>query len=114
MKDFTTSDYITPILEDISGHYFIDKAPAHIREYFKCILVLTPAKDEETHDAYFISEERRAALPDLETLQQLFAEIDDYTAAAETYPGELFYYNYHEKNRVISAMYKALILKYNN
>lgn len=111
MKDFTTSAYITPVIDQIEHTYFIDRAPAEVKAIFKCDLILTPAL-YKSPDRYLISKDRENLLPNISEFKNIFTQIDQYTAAAETYAGELDQWSSREKDEVIKAVYITLIDKY--
>lgn len=112
MKDFTTADYIRPIIDEISGKYFIDRPTKEVKAIFKCDLELSPI--DGSNDRYFINKDRDTLLPDIYQFLYVFQEITQFTKAVETYPGELDQWEDHEKDRVIKATYNELLRQYNN
>ena len=109
MKDFTTSDYITPILTEIKKDFYLTTDEA-TRNYFNCSLLLTHAT---TRSAYLVSPEKSLYIPGLKSFRKLCINIQDYTTAAETTPGELDAWMGNELNRVFLAVRDALIKEYN-
>ena len=112
MKDFTTSNYIAPIIDEIEHKYFIDWTSQEVKSIFRADIVLTPA--DGSNDAYFITPCRDTLIPNIYRFFDVFQEITLYSKAAETAPDELFYWSSREKDRVISAVYNALLKKYTN
>lgn len=108
MKDFTTTQYISPILEEIKSTYTAatDDITTH---YFKCSLVL---KHPITRECYPVKAENDFYIPNLRSYKDIVKKINAYTAAAETYPEELNTWNYREKTRVFYAVRDALIKEY--
>ena len=111
MKDFTTADYIKPIVDEISRKYYIDRPTKEVKAIFKCDLELSPASG--SNDIYFINSDRDTLLPDIYKFLYVFQEITLFSKAVETYPGELDQWQDREKDRVIKATYNELIKQYN-
>lgn len=112
MKDFTTAEHITPILEDIERHFFIDQAPKI--KFLNNINIVLSAADEPGPGVtcYLIGPENPENIPTTAALLNLYNEIDEYTEAVETYPGELWIWSSKEKDRATLAAGTALIKKY--
>ena len=112
MKDFTTAEHITPILEDIESHFFIDQAP-QIKFLNNINIVLTAA--DETGPGvtcFLIGPENAENIPYTKALKELYHKIDLYCEAAETYAGELDNWSSRQKDIVRAAAGTALIKKY--
>lgn len=111
MKDFTTADYIKPIMDEISRKYYIDRPTKEVKAIFKCDLELTPV--DANNDRYFINKDRDTLLPDISNFFDVFQEITLFSKAVETYAGELEQWQDREKDRVIKATYNELLRQYN-
>lgn len=112
MKDFTTSAYIAPIIDEIERKFYIDRTSAEVKAIFKADLILSPASG--SNDRYLITKDRENLLPGVESFKTAFIEIDNYTQAAETYAGELYTWSSREKDKLITAVYTSLLHKYMN
>lgn len=112
MKDYTTPEYIAPILEDIESHFFIDQAPQI--KFLNNINIILTAADETGPGVtcYLIGPENPENIPTTSALLNLYRSIDEYTEAVETYPGELHNWSKSEKDRATLAAGTALIKKY--
>lgn len=112
MKDFTTSDNITPVLEDIESHFFIDQAPKI--KFLNNINIVLTAADEAGPGVtcYLIGPENPENIPYTKGLKELYHKIDLYCKAAETYAGELDDWSSREKDRATIAAGAALLKKY--
>lgn len=110
MKDFTTAEHITPILTEIKAKYLINTS-AIIKDYFNCSLLL---ENPATRAAYPVSPDKEFYIPELYNYKKVCEAIEDYTTAAETYPGELWKYSAIEKDRVFIAIRNALIKEYSH
>ena len=112
MKDFTTADYIKPIVDEISRKYYIDRPTKEVKAIFNCDLVLTPAA-ENTRNRFLINPDRDTLLPDIYQFLHVFQEIKLFSKLVETYPGELDQWQDREKDRVIKGTYNELLRQYN-
>lgn len=107
MKDFTTKEYITPIIDEINALYkpITEKA---ILEALHCDLLL---QSKHTKNAYAV----RAKQPfyySFGLADKLFKTVEKYASTAETENGELDTWLYSEKKRINEAIRDALLLKY--
>ena len=109
MKDFTTPEYITPIIKEIESNYTADTNPAPA---MNCKVIFTKKGTRTTfcvreNTSFYYSMDGRSA-----ALKNLHAIILKYSNAAETTPGELDSWYYRELERVQHAIRDTLILKY--
>ena len=109
MKDFTTPEYIQPIIDEIETHY---TARADFNKFLNCKVIFTKKGTNtafcvrENAPFYYSMDGRSAAL------KKLHAIILDYSNYAATEPGELDAWYYREQERIQDAIRDALILKY--
>ena len=107
MKDFTTPEYITPIIAEISALYTPVINPA-VNKALNCNMLL---QHNHSRNALVIRENetfyysRGAA-------RELLQEVKSYAETAETYPGELDRWTWDEETRIMSAVRDAIINKY--
>lgn len=109
MKEFTTPEYITPIIGEINAFYtpIIDKT---VNAALNCNMLL---QSNHTKNALVI----RAGQPfyyyaGSPTTKELYRELKSYAEAAETYPGELDRWMWDEKTRIQNAIRDAILAKY--
>ena len=109
MKDYTTPEFINPILNEIKALYtpIIDKT---VNAALNCDLLM---QSNHTRNAYII----RAGAPfyyysTSPATKALYKELDEYTKAAETEPGELDTWKYAEEKRIQNAIRDAIIKEY--
>ena len=112
MKDYTTPEYIAPIINEIEKHFFIDQAPKNA--FLININIILTAADEPGpgRTCFLIGPENAGNIPTTAALLNLYNKIDEYTEAVETYPGELHNWSKSEKDRATLAAGTALIKKY--
>ena len=108
MKDFTTSEHITPILEEIKSRFLVHDESI-ITNYLKCIIAL---EDPATRQLYPVTPEKELYINNLEAYRAACKDINSFCEAAETYPGELDTWKSNEQNRVFLAVRDALIKEY--
>lgn len=105
MKAFTTLDHITPILQEITANYTpIYNPPASM----DCIILL---QKNGSRDALAIRENGPFYIT-CKAMTALYKQIETYTEAAETYPGELHTWSIDEKHRAQTATRDAIIKHY--
>ena len=113
MKDFTTPEYITPVINEIEKNYYpiINNA---INNSLNCVCILQNKTGRAAYairpgKTFYYSHNGKSA-----ALKALYTAIDAWTEAAETEPEELFLWNIREKDRIQDAIRDALIKKYAN
>lgn len=108
MKDFTTSEHITPILNEIKSRFLIITDPA-TKQYFNCILAL---KDPATRQLYPVTSGKDLYISNLKSYSAIVKDINLFSTAAEVYAGELDTWSSQEKSRIFLAVRDALIKEY--
>lgn len=109
MRKFYKPEDIAPIIEEINTLYTAEKHPAALAA-LDCVAILQKKKSRDCialrapHKGGFFYYS--------ETVRQLFKELDDWTEAAETEPGELYLWKLEEMDRIQDAIRMALIAKY--
>jgi len=109
MKDFTTSEFLNPILTEIKAFYtpIIDKT---VNAALNCDMLL---QSNHTRNAYIIrTGESFYYYSTSPATKTLYKELDEYTKAAETEPGELDAWKYAEEKRIQNAIRDAIIKEY--
>lgn len=109
MKDFTTPEYINPILAEIRALYtpIIDKA---VNAALNCDMLL---QSNHTRNAYTIrAGESFYYYSTSAATKALYKELSEYAKAAETEPGELDTWTYYEEKRIQNAIRDAIIKEY--
>lgn len=110
MKDFTTPEYITPVINEIFENYKPIRGNSAALKSLNAIGLLKKKKGREyiairTPGAggfYYFSGK---------AIKALLKELDSWTAAAETEPGELDTWKYREENRIQEAIRAGIIKK---
>ena len=96
MKQFTTPAYIKPIVKEILSKYQIIKPAAPICEFI--------LKSNTSRAAYMFRNGSAHYIDNINLLDSLYQEIDDFCEAAETTPGELYYYAKDQKRIVLNLI----------
>ena len=106
MKNFTTPEYITPIIEEIKTIYKPAGGPEALRA-LNCLALLQQRRGR----AYMAirTPEAGAFFYYGKAARKVYAELESWTAAAETEPGELDRWRWAEENRIQEAIREALI-----
>lgn len=105
MRSFTTPENIRPIIEEIKQKY-IFKVDQNTRAYFNSDLILY---NPETREIIPISHNTDFYISDLKSYKMLCNDINYYTAAAETSPGELDTWQSREKERIFLVVRNTLL-----
>ena len=109
MKTFTTPEYITPIIEEIKTTHTASYSPATLAA-LNCIVLL---KKNRSRDALALRTPKKGGFFYWsETVKALYKDLESWTQAAETEPGELDRYMYTEHKRIQEAIRAALIETY--
>lgn len=110
MKDFTTPEYITPIIEEIKARFY-PVTDNCVKAALNCDLLM---QNRRSRDAFCV----RAKQPfyyfssSNGAMQRVYEKIKEYTEYAETEPGELHKWQYNEEKRVQHAIRDALLTLY--
>lgn len=112
MKDFTTKEYIKPIIDEIKRKYTPAKASKAALDCLHCIAILKRNGTRECialrpGEPFFIWQH-------IETVKELYSTLQSWTEAAETEPGELDAWMYREEDRIQAAIRDALIYEIYN
>lgn len=108
MRDFTSPEYIKPVITDILSNYTPDFS---LNEYFRCICIMNRNGSNEG----FMLKDNQDWTNRLEPIMysnkalELHKAIEDYAEAVETYETELFYWTISEQKRADQAIINALI-----
>ena len=109
MKDFTTPEYITPIIQEIKATYTPEYHQS-VLNALRCIVVLNKNGSRDAlairtpaEGAFYIT--NRAT-------RKVYAELKAWKEAAETEPGELDRWKYNEEFRIMETVRVALIAEY--
>ena len=113
MKDFTTDNYINPIIQEIKALYTIVK-DNNLKVYFdkindNCKLLLC---FQNLYSPVYVNSDMPILPKTPQTLKALYREIDNYSSYAATYTGELDQWNDHEKDLVLEAIKQKLLSLY--
>lgn len=109
MKDFTTPDYINPVMGELRAFYTPVTDNAVLRA-LNCNLIM---QSNHTRNALVV----RAGQPfyyysTSPAMKQIYKDIEDYANYASTEDGELDEWQWSEKQRVQAAIRDRLIAKY--
>ena len=112
MKDFTTLEYITPVIEEIKEKYLLLNPDQTVKKCLNCVGLLRKKSTNEyialrTGGPFFIWEH-------ITTIKKLYKDLQTWVMAAETYPGELDTWRYREENAIQHAIKNQLINELNN
>jgi len=111
MKDFTTPEYITPIIEEIKTEYIPDYSPAALSA-LDCIVILN--KKRSRNSLAIRTPDKGGFYYSSPATRKIYKALAEYAAAAETEPGELDRYTWNEHKRIQEAIRAALIQEYRN
>ena len=109
MKTFTAPAYLAPIMEEIRTIYkpITDETT---RACLNCVVLL---QKKTSRDALAVREPSKGAFyysgP---AARDLFRQLDEWTAAAETEPAELDQWKWREQSRIMEAIRAGLIEEY--
>lgn len=109
LECYTDKKYIEPVINEIMEKYSIVN-DSIVKHYFNCELVLKSNKNN--NECICVSKEKDFFVSGLDSLKNLFHEISMSNYYWSTIPGELDNWEIAEKNNVLSAIKKELILKY--
>lgn len=104
MKDFTTADYINPIIGYFKAFYTPVK-DKKILEALNCTVLLKKNRVNE----YKAIRAKQPLYTYNPAVKELYAEIADYAEYASTEPGELDEWMYNEEERVQETIRDRLI-----
>lgn len=112
MKDFTTTEYITPVIEEIKEKYFLVNPDQTVKKCLNCVGLLHRKTTNEyialrTGGPFFIWQH-------ITTIKNLYNVLKEWTKAAETYSGELDPWRYREEDAIQHAIRDRLINELNN
>lgn len=109
MKDFTTPEYIAPIMDEIRTLY----KPITDRATCTCLDCIVLLQKRTSRDALAVREPSKGAFyysgP---AARDLFRKLDEWTQAAETEPAELDRWKWYEQKNIMEAIRTALIDEY--
>lgn len=109
MKDFTTPAYIAPIMDEIRTLY----KPITDRATCTCLDCIVLLQKRNSRDAYAVrTPDKGAFYYSGPAVKHLFKQIDEWTQAAETEPGELDRWQWYEHQQIQEAIRAGLIEKY--
>lgn len=111
MKDFTTPEYIAPIIEEIKTEYSPEYSPAALRA-LDCIVILN--KKRSRNSLAIRTPDKGGFYYSSPATRKVYKAVADYAAAAETEPGELDQWTWKEHTRIQEAIRAALIKEYRN
>lgn len=111
MKDFTTPEYITPIIEEIKTEYSPEYSPAALSA-LDCIVILN--KKRSRNSLAIRTPDKGGFYYSSPATRKVYKALAEYAAAAETEPGELDRYTWEEHKRIQEAIRAALIKEYRN
>ena len=103
MKQFNTPENLKPIIKEILNKYTIIKPAANI-----CDFILK----SNTSRAAYMFKNKSHYINNIESLDKLINEINDFSEAVETYPGELFDYSQNQKRIVLNTITTLLYHEY--
>ena len=104
MKDFTTTDYIEPIIGYFKAFYTPVRDKKTL-EALNCTVLLKRARVNE----YKAIRANEAFYAYNSPVKELYAEVEDYAEYASTEPGELDQWRYNEEKRIQTAIRDRLI-----
>lgn len=111
MKDFTTPEYIIPIIEEIKTAYTPEYSPAALKA-LNCIVILN--KNRSRDCIALRTPDKGGFYYSSPATSKVYKALTNYAAAAETEPGELDRYIFEEHKRIQEAIRAALIQEYRN
>lgn len=103
MKKFYTPEYIAPIIDEIKSKFEPETRP----EVLKALNAKLLLKNKKSNDYRVIRE--TCFFYYGEATRKLYKELDTWTEAAETEPGELDTWKYKEQDRIQEATRKAIL-----
>ena len=104
MKDFTTKEYIDPIIAQVKAFYTPIKDPV-ILKALNCTVLL---KNNHTRDYKAVRKQDYFFLYN-PAIKDLYAEVKDYANYASTEPGELDTWEIQEKDRIQETIRDRII-----
>lgn len=104
MKDFTTADYINPIIGYFKAFYTPVKDRRTL-EALNCTVLLKKNRVNE----YKAIRANEPLYTFNNPVKELYAEVADYAEYASTEPGELDEWRYNEEERIQAAIRDRLI-----
>ncbi len=112
MKDFTTPEYITPVIEEIKEKYFLVDPDQTVKKCLNCVGLLHRKATNEyialrTGGPFFIWQH-------ITTIKKLYKDLETWTKAAEAYTGELDTWRDREEDAIQHAIRNQLINELNN
>ena len=111
MKDFTTLEYITPIIEEIKAAYTPEYSPA-VLSALDCIVILN--KKRSRNSLAIRTPDKGGFYYSSPATRKVYKALAEYAASAETEPGELDRWTWKEHTRIQEAIRAALIKEYRN
>lgn len=111
MKDFTTPEYINPIIEEIKTEYSPEYSPAALKA-LDCIVILN--KKRSRNSLAIRTPDKGGFYYSSPATHKVYKALAEYAAAAETEPGELDRWTWKEHTRIQEAIRAALIQEYRN
>lgn len=107
MKDFTTSEYLNPVMAFIDALYtpVFDECAKYV---LNADVLL---KSNHSRNVIRIAAGEPLNFPVIHSLD-VFRDIEEYAGYAATYDGELDRWLYNEQNRVMDAVRDRIIEKY--
>ena len=108
MIDFSSIEYIAPVIEEIKGKYYIEN-DSTIKKYFNCDLLLHHANSNNCiivrhTDDFYIS--------GIHALNKLLMQLTDYVIKVQTYTGELDDYEKNQEKKIYNAIRDKLIAEF--
>ena len=111
MRRFDTPENIAPIFAEIKAFYTPVNNPAALVA-LDCVALLQ--KNRTRNYMAVRTPERGGFYYHSRVTLELFKELDAWTQAAETEPGELDAWRYQEEHRIMEAVRAGLIREYAN
>ena len=108
MKDFTTPEYIKPVISEIFNDYKVESTHPATLKALDCIAVLQQKKGRGCI-AIRTPEKGGFNYYGHPAINHLLKEIDLFSEMVETYPGQLDNWTYQEERRIMEAIRHGII-----